>query len=253
MPFPLAHPVAVLPLRRFGPRWRSFPALVVGSVMPDFGYLFGRWHLARLSHRFLFGGLAFCVPVGAILFYLLWIARYRLVRLVPSGHRDALLTLCQQSRPGALTVGLSLLLGSWTHVFLDALTHRDGWIVQHIPPLQRWVQLSGARPLAVCDLVYYALTFFGVAWLAGSYLRWAEAAVPGATAGCRARKALCSLGVAAAMLLVSAAGRDPYLRTGDLFSALATLLLVLAFLWVTDAPLRRRRIASSQAKPGRAS
>ena len=34
MPFTLAHPAAVLPLRR----WLWFPGLVAGAVAPDVGY-----------------------------------------------------------------------------------------------------------------------------------------------------------------------------------------------------------------------
>ena len=40
MPFPLAHPAAVLPFRRYCSRWLNFPALVIGSLVPDLGYLF---------------------------------------------------------------------------------------------------------------------------------------------------------------------------------------------------------------------
>jgi hypothetical protein len=38
MPFPLAHPVAVLPFRRYCPRFFSLPALVAGSLVPDYGH-----------------------------------------------------------------------------------------------------------------------------------------------------------------------------------------------------------------------
>jgi hypothetical protein len=49
MPYPLAHPAAVLPLRRLCPRRLSFPALVVGSLCPDVGYPLG---VSRFSHSF---------------------------------------------------------------------------------------------------------------------------------------------------------------------------------------------------------
>jgi len=38
MPLPLAHPAAVLPLRRFCPQYFDCPALVLGSILPDFAY-----------------------------------------------------------------------------------------------------------------------------------------------------------------------------------------------------------------------
>jgi hypothetical protein len=69
MPFPLAHPAAVLPLRRV--QALCFPALVLGSLTPDFGYLFA--DLSRLSHHLL-GSLLFCLPAG-LLAYLQLIRR----------------------------------------------------------------------------------------------------------------------------------------------------------------------------------
>jgi len=59
MPFPVAHPAAVLPLRRYCPRYLSFPALVVGSLSPDLGYLFGHLHADWFSHRFWAGSFGF--------------------------------------------------------------------------------------------------------------------------------------------------------------------------------------------------
>src|SRR6267142_2803077 len=66
MPFTLAHPAVVLPLRRFSPRVLSFPALVVGSITPDVGYCFGRLNVEEFSHSFV-GSLAFCLPVGLLM------------------------------------------------------------------------------------------------------------------------------------------------------------------------------------------
>ena len=67
MPFPLAHPAAVLPFRRYCPHWLNFTALLVGSVSPDLGYLFGPLKVDVLSHT-LAGSVLFCLPAG----YALW-------------------------------------------------------------------------------------------------------------------------------------------------------------------------------------
>ena len=93
MPIPLAHPAAVLPLCRFCPRYLSFGALVIGSLLPDVAYtiddlnkfsrtlvfLFGpsvgyseyvrnAWDWDDFSHTFA-GSLGFCLPVGLLLLY----------------------------------------------------------------------------------------------------------------------------------------------------------------------------------------
>src|SRR6266404_5342332 len=62
MAFPLAHPAAVLPLRRYCPRGFNFAALVVGSLSPDAGYLFGQRNVDEFSHRVV-GSFGFCLPV----------------------------------------------------------------------------------------------------------------------------------------------------------------------------------------------
>jgi hypothetical protein len=49
MPFPLAHPAAVLPLRRYCPKYLSFPVLIVGSLVPDVGYCLGRLNASLVN------------------------------------------------------------------------------------------------------------------------------------------------------------------------------------------------------------
>ena len=66
MPFPLAHPAAVLPLRRFCPGRLSFLALVIGSVVPDVAYCFGPLDVDVFAHT-LPGSLVFCLPMGWLL------------------------------------------------------------------------------------------------------------------------------------------------------------------------------------------
>src|ERR1041385_4038963 len=93
MPFTLAHPAAVLPLKRFCPRFLSFPGLVIGSLVPDFGYAFGQMKLDELSHRFV-GSLAFCLPFGLTMLAGLFGLRSHLVQFLPADHRGIFLPLC---------------------------------------------------------------------------------------------------------------------------------------------------------------
>ena len=53
-------------MRRFCPRYLSFPALIAGSLSPDFGYLFRHFHVDSFSHRFWAGSFGFCLPVGLL-------------------------------------------------------------------------------------------------------------------------------------------------------------------------------------------
>src|SRR6266478_4359327 len=115
MPFPLAHPAAVLPLRRYCPRFFSFPALVLGSITPDLGYFFGKSSVDEFSHRLL-GSVVFCLPIGLILLGLFYMLRSAVVGILPVRYQRVFQPLCQRP-PGSLFVNvLSLLLGAWTHL-----------------------------------------------------------------------------------------------------------------------------------------
>ena len=67
MPFPTAHPAAVLPLRRYCPRLFNFPALIIGSLVPDLGYPLARFYrqFGDTSHTF-YGSFVFCLPAGLL-------------------------------------------------------------------------------------------------------------------------------------------------------------------------------------------
>jgi hypothetical protein len=88
MLFPVAHPAAVLPLRRYCPRYLSFPALVAGSLSPDFGYLFGRLHVDWFSYRFWAASFGFCLPVGLLIVWAFYLLRCPTVKLLPGCYRE---------------------------------------------------------------------------------------------------------------------------------------------------------------------
>jgi hypothetical protein len=112
MPFPLAQPAAVLPLRRFCPRYLSFPALIIGSLSPDLGYFSGPFRLDGFSHRFLAGSFGFCLPVGLFVLLMFFLVRSRVVGILPSLCRQALSPLCQRPIGSPFAIVVSLLLGA---------------------------------------------------------------------------------------------------------------------------------------------
>ena len=178
MPFPLAHPAAVLPLRRCCPRWLSFPALVIGSLTPDAGYLFGERHWGSFSHRFL-GSFGFCLPAGIVLVALFYWLRTPLTRVLPAGYQQALLPLGQRPRGAIWAIVASLLIGAWTHLLWDSFTHANGWFVQRLPVLDSPVVSVAGRTGRVCHLLWYSCSFAGVVWLFLVFERWKRANVSG--------------------------------------------------------------------------
>src|ERR1051326_3658055 len=129
MAFPLAHPAAVLPFRRRSLKWLNFPALVIGTLVPDLGYLFPGG--SDLSHEFL-GSLIFGVPVGCLILAAFYAIRMHLVARMPAALKRSLVPVCQRPPGPVLIILLSLVIGLWTHVLWDSVTHPDGWLVEHV-------------------------------------------------------------------------------------------------------------------------
>ena len=175
MPFPLAHPAAVLPMRRYCPRFLSFPALIIGSLCPDAGYAFGKWGLGQFSHEVL-GSIGFCLPIGFVCLWVLYRFRARVVAALPDPYRQEFLPLCQRPPGSVAVLAMSIILGAWTHLLLDSLTHKHGWLVEQFVFLKSPAGSIWHRHLRVYHLLWYGCTFGGVLWLGLAYLKWLSGA-----------------------------------------------------------------------------
>ncbi len=209
MPFPLAHPAAVLPLRRWCPRRLSLAALVIGSLTPDLGYLFEGSHAAAWSHSFWTGGPGFCLPAGWILFWMLRGLQRLMFGMLPSKSGQMLQPMFDQPTPPWFVLLISLLIGAWTHILLDSFTHADGWFVQHLAMLRCTVALFGGPEVKVCRLLYYGITFFGVAYVAYCFQQWLEKAHNSVARLTPASKWMFALLFSGFLLIVYASGRYP--------------------------------------------
>jgi hypothetical protein len=242
MPFPLAHPAAVLPLRRFCPQHLSFPALVIGSLSPDIGYAFSRYKMENFSHRPLAGPFGFCLPVGLVLVLAFYLVRRPMVRLLPGPLHRVFLPLCQLPAASPVVIAISLLLGAFTHELLDALTHPEDWLVRYLPGLLAPVLPTGHFPLQVCDVLYVGCTFSGVAWLTLVFLRWWEQSA--GTAIPRGIQWGCALLLSGVILVLALACRGPHPRMGIFSSAIISVLLTIGLLlavgWFFDQPRPRK-------------
>jgi hypothetical protein len=231
MPFPLAHPVAVLPFRRFCPRFLDFPALVVGSLVPDLGYLFGPLHLDEMSHQ-LRGSVVFCLPLGIITLALIYGLRSLTLRKLPKACQPGFLQLPWPplSSPGIIVV--SLLVGIATHLFLDSFTHKDGWLVERLPVLQMSLGSVAGRTVRVRSLLWYALSFVGVALVFMTFRSWQQASSPALPADSTKAGWPGAVLVAIAVLPIELAHHLLRDWRGMLSVACVTLLLLLLILRV---------------------
>jgi hypothetical protein len=193
MPFTLAHPAAVLPFRRFCPRFFNFPALVIGSVSPDVGYCFGSLDLEDFSHS-LAGSIEFCLPVGLVMLGFFYGLRFPVVEILPDRYKKCFLPLCQRPMSSSITIIISLLVGIWIHLLFDSFTHKQGWLVEYLPVLQVPLFSFRAHVFRIFNLLWYVCSFVGIAWLYLAWERWqntsAEIVPPANSFGKLSRAAL---------------------------------------------------------------
>ena len=228
MPFPLAHPAAVLPFRRF--KGLNFSALVIGTLVPDIGYLFAAG--SRLSHDAL-GGILFGLPVGLLILTAFYAFRASLVVRMPEGVRRSLLPHCRRAAGPVWIAVLSLVIGIWTHVVWDSATHTDGWLVEHIPVLSLPVFHFDGRTARVCAVLWYGSSFVAVGWLFMAFEKWRQNAITtlGGNAGTGKRIVQDATVVAILVIPISLAH---HLIRSSFVSVLATglcLSLGILFIW----------------------
>jgi hypothetical protein len=188
MPFTLAHPAAVLPLRR---AWlmRTVP-LVIGALSPDVPYYLP-WRIAKhvppISHT-VFGLFTFDLPLGLLMLAVVWLLRAPLAAPLGPLGRDKCFAALERfgSRPVNWALApLSVLVGAWTHLAWDSLTHPDGWLVLRIPALSAPVSVLSYTG-QLCHVLQYASSLFGLAVLA---IWFALLPAPAAQAGNAERSA----------------------------------------------------------------
>jgi membrane-bound metal-dependent hydrolase YbcI (DUF457 family) len=159
VPFTLAHPAAVLPLRRVG---LPLAAMVCGSMTPDVP-LFVRGPFSYGFTHSLLGVVTadLALAITALAAWC-WVLRDAVVDLSPAMVRERLPPRARYSvRQWALVVPAAV-IGSFSHVSWDAFTHRGRWGVERIGWLHtthgwfagyQWAQYaSGAAGLAVVAL-----------------------------------------------------------------------------------------------------
>lgn len=178
LPFTLAHPAAVMPLRRLLGRRAVLSALIVGSVVPDLVY-FLPFLPGSASHS-LVGVLRFGIPVGLLcycLYYLL--VAPLLFALLPGSVRcrmpDWQPGVLPSLDPVALFVNLGI--GALTHVVWDSITHASG-LAQLFPVMATPLFSIWGYTLFVFNLLQHSSTIFGVGLLIWWTRRWLDATPP---------------------------------------------------------------------------
>jgi hypothetical protein len=242
MPFPLAHPAAVLPLRRIGAGWLIPAALVVGSIVPDTSYFLSRWRLEELAHTWA-GTILYALPAGALALAVARAAGGLAVRCL--GLDEGWLRLLGPAGPLWATL-LSLLVGAGTHLAWDSITHKGGWLVEAWPALRVPLFEVLGRSVRGHHFLWYISSFGGLAAVYWAFDRAARRALgraerPGAGLGVEAL-VVASLGVA-----ISAVHHVIEPPWGNLLAATCTLALLTTVLSRLENAPREEGSASKSA------
>lgn len=202
MPFTLAHPAAVLPLRHI-PGLRIAP-LIIGAIVPDLPPYYTTaavgFHLAHLTHRPL-GALLIDLPMGIAVLVCVFLLREPLTVLLPARGRWLCLNALEPFRRSKwewVLAPVAILIGVWTHLLWDSFTHLSSWGCRHFPVLQRVVTLLGYTG-TVCHSLQYVSSAVGLAIMVLWY--WLLRAPAEASAGHATRRA----SAGPALLLVAGA------------------------------------------------
>ena len=148
MPFTFSHPALVIPLLCYRQRWPwlSATGLVAGSLAPDFEKFF-RLKLASDYSHTVASLFYFSCPVGlalALIFH--GLVRRPLLQHLPASlyYRLAKWTFVNWPafvRRHPLGVLASIWLGAALHLLWDSFTHKNPFLTQYLPWLERVVAL----------------------------------------------------------------------------------------------------------------
>jgi hypothetical protein len=196
MPYPFAHPAAIVPLAGPMGRFAVPSALAIGSMIPDAWYFVPL--LVRNDSHSLGGLLWFCLPAGLLVYLLFHIVlKQPLLALLPVSLAAKLAQFASPRLPEAAwhAVVLSLLVGACTHLAWDAISHTSR-VLQHASTLlgtlfmagwiRRRVQRAGGRelppPFALSPLARHGALAL-LAALSAGWAAWAAWVLTSQTPG----------------------------------------------------------------------
>jgi hypothetical protein len=265
MPFTISHIAAVLPGYRLFTRANIFTAAVIGSMVPDFGWLVPGVTMRGQTHspEALF---TFCLPVGLATYWLtLFLIRPAVIEVAPDGAYVRLRAAPPPASIRRLSAWLyaaaALLFGACTHLIWDAFTHENARTVRMFPALTDFSAEVSGHAVHLYRLLQYGSSLIGLVVVAAALILWlrhapAPAEPPVRRISAPERLAWQCLYVLPPVLIVawllwrpSPAGNSP-LDNGAIFGGVAAVGMrcVVASLLLVSA-LIRIRLAAGADRP----
>lgn len=162
MPFTLAHPSIVLPLRS---KYFNLSGLILGAMAPDLIYFVLFSPSSNLGHT-LWGSVLFNLPMCFLLNYLFYKYMQELfIFTLPKFISERYVYMTKNKnllygKNDILKFTYSCLVGMATHVFWDAFTHSSGFFVVNIDFLRSSIGLFGMS-IPVYKILQHGSTMVG--------------------------------------------------------------------------------------------
>lgn len=170
MPFTISHAGFVLPFRKLIPP-AILCGLMIGSIVPDFGYFIRAFGVASFAHT-VFGALCFSLPVGLAMYLLMLLLFKRLANVLPLPHSSFLMSWGIDrpiGTPTLLGTAAAILVGALSHNFVDSFTHQSGAAVTLFPLLRKKVFSLGDSIFHVFRLLQYVGSAIGLVMILVAY------------------------------------------------------------------------------------
>jgi hypothetical protein len=186
MPYTISHTAVVLPIARLLARWHVLAAVLIGSMVPDFG-AFSPWRLGRFETHSISALLTFCLPVGLLTYWVFqFLIKPAMAEILPDGPYsrwrayaapEPVLSVRQW-----LLATCGILVGAMSHLIVDGFTHDGGRGVRLFPALDEPLFDIGHRHVMATRLMQDGGSVVGLivvfAILLRGWRRALEAAAP---------------------------------------------------------------------------
>jgi hypothetical protein len=232
MPFTLAHPAAILPLR--GVRYLRTAPLVIGALIPDLPYYLPRGTGRTLPTHTFVGSFTADLVLGYALLAVIFLLRQPLTALLSGRARWLCLAALAPLRRRPLEwlfAAPAIVVGVWTHLLWDSFTHSNGWMVHRVDALSVPVTIAGVTS-PVYHVLQYVSSVFGLAVMVVWYWRRpVPPAIPADPLAPRSSVGPVLMLVAAAAILIGAVqATESFGRFHNIYGML-NLLLTHSLAW----------------------
>lgn len=161
-----------------------------------------------------------------VFYVLLYWARSLSIRKRYPSKLSKLLELAWPTRCSAVVVAGSILVGTWTHLFLDSFTHKGGWVTERLSLLQLRVGSFAGHDVKVYGVLWFFCSFMGIAVIVVAFQNWRRSLSITPKAKSAAANWRTALLVAGAVLPIELVHRLFNNLIGTILVSLMTLLLV---------------------------